>query len=103
MPYWPTCGQNDVEMAACVDGEFAIGCWADFSDESCQYFVGRDLDGPPGWPWTKVAPGIGFPTGWQHPNIFWDHTQSLTIGAYFAEGGTPIESMSWGRIRALVR
>lgn len=101
VPYWPACGQNDIEMEICVDGPFTVGLWADFSDEPCQYYVARDLNGPAGMPWTNIAPGIGYPTGWHHPNLIWDHTQSLLIGVYFAEGGTPVESVTWGTVKAL--
>ncbi len=73
-----------------------------------------DEDGPGGCPWTCIAPDIGYPTGWAHPNIVWDPglCKSLFIAPFFAprnpadveefpEGAGAAEFGSWGQIKAL--
>jgi hypothetical protein len=102
VPLWPDCGQNDVEIGCCVSGEFTVGYWADFSDQAPQFYICVDEDGPGGYPWTCVAPDIGYPTGWQHPGMVWgDMTISMCIGAYFGDDPSPAESRTWGSVKAL--
>ena len=101
VPYWPDCGQNDVELGCCVEGEFTVGFWADFSDQACQWYICADINGPGGYPWTCVAPGIGYPTGWNHVEVVFGPTASLCLGVYFAEDPSPAESQTWGSIKAL--
>ena len=50
---------------------------------------------------TNIAPGIGYPTGWHPVNIVWGPTWSMGIGAYLDEGATPVECVTWGRIKSL--
>lgn len=101
IPYWPDCGQNDIAIECCVSGEFTVGWWADFTDQQLQWYMCADENGPGGHPWTCIMPGIGYPTGWQHPEIVFGECQSLMIGAYFEAGPSPSQSPSWGRIKAL--
>ncbi len=100
--FWPSITQNDFEIGYCLDGEFTVGYWADFSTDVCGWYIASDEDGFGGYPWTNVAPGIGFPTGWQSPAVVWGVCQSLGFGVYFEEGGmTPVESATWGEIKSL--
>ncbi|MBD3236627.1 MAG: hypothetical protein GF330_07980 [Candidatus Eisenbacteria bacterium] len=101
LPYWPDCGQNDVPVDCCVLGEFTVGWWADFTEQPLQWCICADEDGPGGYPWTCVMPGLGYPTGWNHPEVVFGTCQSLLIGAYFAEDPSQLASPSWGRIKAL--
>ncbi len=101
VPFWPTIGQSDIEVGYNVSGEFTVGYWADFSTDVCGWYIGSDEDGFGGFPWTNVAPGIGFPTGWQSPAVVWGVCQSLGFGVYFGEGGTPVEAATWGQIKDL--
>lgn len=98
---WPSCGQNDVEIGSPVAGEFSLGFWADFSSIPCEYYCGADLDGPQGNPWTCIAPGQEWPTGWQDPSIVYGPTRSMGIGVYFDEGASPVRGATWGRIKSL--
>ena len=59
-----------------------IGYWADFSQTDCGFYVAADLDGPGGVPYTNIAPGIGYPTGWNNVSVVWGPTQALGIGAW---------------------
>ncbi len=99
--YWPAINQHDVDMNVCVYGEFTVGYWSDFSAETCQWYCAADVDGFAGNPWTYIAPGIGYPTGWSDPSAIWGATQSMGIGAWFGEGGSPVEAQTWGSIKGL--
>jgi hypothetical protein len=100
---WPEVGQNDIELNISVDGEFTVGCWGDWWGRDMNgYFWAADLNGVQGHPWTCVAPGIGYPTGWNDPSIVWGPTRSMGCGVYF-EQGTPVESPTWGAVKALFR
>lgn len=102
MPYWPDCGQNDIDIGCCIgDREFTIGYWADFSDQTPQWYICSDVNGFFGYPWTCIAPGIGYPTGWNHVNVVFDYCISLFIGGYFSESPSPVESRTWGDVKAL--
>jgi hypothetical protein len=101
VPYWPSLGQSNIETSFFVQDEFTIGFWADFSAEICGWYVGADLDGLGGYPWTNIAPGIGYPTGWNNPAIAWGSCQSLGIGVYFSHYCSPVEAVTWGEIKSL--
>ncbi len=98
---WNSISQHDADMNIRVYGPFSIGYWADFSNETCQWFVAVDQEGAGGMPWTCVAPGIGYPAGWNNPSTIWGPTQSLGLGVWFGEGGSPVETQTWGSIKAL--
>jgi hypothetical protein len=101
VPFWTDVGQNDAEINICVDGPFTTGYWGNWVEDYCGYFCGADLDGFGGIPWTCIAPGIGFPTGWNNPSDIWGPTQDMGLGGYFGQGGTPAEAETWGSIKAL--
>jgi hypothetical protein len=84
---WPDVSTHDLPISATwVDDPFWVGYWADFTNQYCGYFVAADLDGPSGSPVTNVAPGIGYPTGWQSVDIIWgDETQNIGIGVWEGE------------------
>lgn len=98
--YWPTCTMNEIWLW-CGAPEYTLGYWADFSGENCAFYLCADENGFGGYPWTCVAPGMGFPTGWQPANVVWPHCVSLGIGATLNGGGSPVESQTWGTIKAL--
>ena len=102
--FWPEVYQTDLEINIEVSSDFTIGYWAyfDFGDY-CDYFCAADLDGPGGHPWTNIAPGLQWPSGWQDPSIVWGPIRSLGIGAYFEPAPTPVESRTWGAIKAMFR
>ena len=102
VPSWPTVAQNDIEMNIAVTGPFTIGCWGNWPGAGNAYFVAADENGPGGHPWTCIAPGQDYPSGWQNPAIVWPNAKSMGCGVYF-EQGTPVESESWGSIKAFYR
>ena len=66
--------------------------------------LGRDLDGPGGCAMTNIAPGIGYPTGWQNVSVTWGPTQALGIGAEVTPcDPVPTMESSWGRVKSLYR
>ena len=99
VPYWPDIGENVFELyGPSAGGSITVGYWDDFY--SGGFFVAADEDGPGGHPWTNIAPGIGYPTGWQPANTIWRDCQSLGIGIHQILF-SPIESSTWGEIKAL--
>ena len=99
--FWPSCTMSEVEIGCCVGGEFTVGYWVDFSIELCQWFICADQNGFGGFPWTNIAPGIGYPTGWQDPTIIWGTTQSLGFGATLTDHPSAPESRTWGAVKDL--
>lgn len=101
IPYWASCGLNEIEIGCCVDRDFTVGYWADFSPDICGWYVCADENGFSGYPWTCIAPGIGYPTGWQHVSVIFPGCVSLGIGLTMTDDPSPAESQTWGSIKAL--
>ncbi len=59
-----------------------VGYWGNWPGARAGWFIGADLNGYGGEPRTNIAPGIGYPTGWNDPSIVWGPTQALGIGVY---------------------
>jgi len=99
---WPSISTHDFAIGAAVNGApFWVGYWLDASAAVCGYFVGADLDGFGGCPFTNVAPGIGYPTGWQNASTIWGATQALAIGAWVDGTVVPVQESTWGQIKHL--
>lgn len=105
IPIWPDHSIHDFAVGeVAVDGPFFAGMWGDWPGARAGFFLAEDLDGPiEGTPMTNIAPGIGYPTGWQSVTIVWGPTWSMGIGAWVDEGTTPVEGVTWGRVKALWR
>jgi hypothetical protein len=113
VPDWPAVGMNTIEMNVYVPDEFTIGYWGNWPDALLGYFCAADLNGPGGHPWTNIAPGIGYPSGWNDPSIVWGPTQAMGMGVAWHEGGPgwicnpwtpppiPARSSTWGSIKHL--
>ena len=75
--------------------------------------VRPDLDGAGGHPWTCVAPGLQWPSGWQDPSIVYEPTRSMGIGVYFGRDPAGVEELpevqqlpqspTWGTVKELFR
>jgi hypothetical protein len=102
VPDWPAIGENDVTLTVDVSGAFTIGYWGAWPSDWEGFLCAADENGPGGHPWTCIAPGIGYPSGWQHPSVIWPDAKALGIGVYF-EQATPVESETWGTVKALFR
>lgn len=107
---WPSISNHDLALTipVRVAGSFWIGYWADWSQNVCGYFIAADTDGFGGCPFTNIAPGIGYPTGWNNVGAVWGPTQAIGIGAWVSQdpncfgGINPITETSWGRIKTVV-
>ena len=96
---WPNLSQHNVEIGHCIDGEFTIGLRPNHGAAAI-IFTGMDRDTDSN-PWTCIAPGIGYPEGWQHPSVVFGHPQvTMGIGVH-ATGFTRVQSSTWGAVKAL--
>jgi hypothetical protein len=104
---WPEISMHDVLVCCETDGPHFVGFWGDWPGATCAWYVAADETGDGlGIPRTKIAPGIGYPTGWQHPNVqpIFANCRDLGIREFAGSGGcppTPTRGMTWGRIKAL--
>ena len=100
---FPVVSQHDVDINdhAFSGGELTVGYWGNWPGAHSQWFCGCDLDGPGGNPWTCLAPGSGYGTGWADPSIVWGATQSLGLGFYYEDDPTEVRAATWGKIKAL--
>ena len=103
---WPNISTHD----ACVplgsaSGPFWVGFWTCAAMyQVCPYFIAADTNGFGGCPRTNIAPGIGYPTGWNNASVVWGPVQSIGIGAWLGGMGTcatPVQESTWGRIKSL--
>lgn len=86
----------------CVEGSWWIGCWPNWPGQQAGWFIANDIYGSGTCAKTKIAPGIGFPTGWQNVSIVWGPTPAMWIGADVRPClPTPAHGASWGRIKSL--
>ena len=105
LPIWPDVVRHvfDVPDVECVDRAW-VGYWPDHPGWQAYWFIGADLDGPAGCAMTNIAPGIGYPTGWQNVSVTWGPTQALGIGAEVIPcDPVPTMKSSWGRVKSLYR
>jgi hypothetical protein len=114
VPMWPMVAENHLHLGLRQpQGDFAVGYWADFSQSACTWYVAADRTGDAGNPWVDIAPGLGYPTGWQSPELLWPPpVRSLGIGmtvilvdtgvAEPDPEGTVLLS-TWRKIKALYR
>ena len=98
---WPNVSTHDFAVGnVIVGGGFWVGYWTDASNTVCPYFITASCSSFGGCPFTNIAPGIGYPTGWQSVDIVWGPTQAIGIGAWCLDEGTPTNETSWGRVKA---
>lgn len=86
--FWPEVSRHTIELDAALPSgsTWWVGYWGNWPGGVQSWFVGADLDGPGGEPRTKIAPGVGYPTGWQDVSIVWGPTSAIGIGAAVIEG-----------------
>lgn len=104
--FWPNFSRHTVTLSdpVCTEGPCWLGFWGEWPGSSTEYYVGADLDGPGGCPMTNIAPGIGYPSGWQPVSVAFGPTSALGIGAEVREcGPVPVRTSSWGHVKQLYR
>jgi len=103
---WPSISNHDVDtpdIAEMTGGVF-VGYWGNWPGAGSGYYVAADQDGFGGLPRTNIAPGIGYPTGWNDPSVVWGTTQALGLCAYVSgEPPIPVENATWGEIKNLYK
>jgi hypothetical protein len=110
---WPSISQHDVDIQDVWlnTDRFFVGWWGDWVDTANGWYVASDENGfGGGLPRTNIAPGVGFPTGWNHPNVVstFAGCMDLAIGVYVGGGEipppdppNPVRPSSWGSLKAL--
>lgn len=100
---WPMASRHSIPLpdGCCVSGDWWVGYWPEWPGNDALWSTTADLD-LIGCPFTNIAPGIGFPTGWQNVSVVWGPHGSLGIGAEVIPcEPTPIVQSTWGRIKTL--
>jgi len=102
---WPYVSYHRVKMTACCTGnDWWVGYWGNWPGEQSWWYIASDEDGQGGTPKTNIAPGLGYPTGWQDNDVPFGPTNALAIGAEVIPcGSTPTGDTTWGRIKAVAR
>lgn len=86
---WPEVSRHvGAISASCAGNPVWVGFWGDWPDAANPWLIAADLDGPAGEPKTNIAPGNGFPQGWNDVEAVWGPTQSLGIGVLALPCGT---------------
>lgn len=91
---WPNVTIVDIPLGSIqATGDIFLGFWGNWPGAWAGWYVAADLDGfGGGGPRTNIAPGIGYPTGWQHVEVVWGPTQALGIGAWVGAPSGPLLS-----------
>lgn len=104
--FWPSLSRHAFPLNVngnCADTTW-VGYWGNWPAAGSGWFVGADLDGFGGLPYTNIAPGIGYPTGWNNVSIVWGPTQALGAGGEFvACEPVPTIDGTWGQIKNLYK
>ncbi|MFN8549650.1 MAG: hypothetical protein U0527_17190 [Candidatus Eisenbacteria bacterium] len=103
MAIWPDFSRHVVPLdECCVSGQFWVGSWGNWPGQYTDWYVGADLNGPGGCSKTNIAPGIGYPSGWNNVSVVWGPTQALGIGCEVQScAPVAVSKMSWGKVKAL--
>lgn len=80
--FWPSVSRHVVDTGGinCPIGDVWVGFWGDWPGATHGWFIAADLTGFASSPSTKIAPGIGYPTGWNDVSLVWGPTNSLGVG-----------------------
>jgi hypothetical protein len=105
--FWPEISTHRVQVCCETGGDHFVGYWGEWPGEVERWFIVADENGPGGGcPRTKIAPGIGYPTGWVAVTVVpsFDDCRALGIREWAGLGDcqpTLVEQTTWGRIKAL--
>lgn len=108
LPIWPEVGDNIYITQLYIETDITVGFWGNWPGMPAGFEVGADEEGiDTGHPWTNIAPGLPWPSGWQHPDVVWDyprrHTESLGLGIDVDRGPSPVVAPTWGSVKSLFR
>ncbi|MBD3335037.1 MAG: hypothetical protein GF355_05935 [Candidatus Eisenbacteria bacterium] len=103
---WPDISAHDYQVCCATEGLHFVGYWPNWPGLGSGWYTAADETGPAlGCPRTKIAPGIGYTTGWNHVTVVptFGGCQNLGIREYAGLGDcepTPAQSTSWGKIKS---
>jgi hypothetical protein len=104
---WPQISSVVVRVCCPTGGEHFAGFWPQWPGESAGFYLAAD-ETPPGHgcPRTKIAPGLGYPSGWNHPTAVPVFSACTDVGIREWAGPgdcapTPVHETTWGRIKSL--
>ena len=106
LPIWPEVGENYVDVEVYVEGSCTVGFWGNWPGEPAGFFVAADSSyTQQGHPWTNIAPGLQWPSGWQHPDVVWGrrHIEALGLGIDIDRPSPARPQETWGAIKSLFR
>ncbi len=101
---WPNISQHDVDITDTpTPASYFVGWWGNWVGTGNGWYVASDENGfGGGLPRTNIAPGIGFPSGWQHPNVVSTFAGCMDLGIASYDGGNvPVQETTWGAIKHL--
>ena len=102
---WPQISQHDININdASMGGDYFVGYWANWIGAAAGWYLAADENGfGGGLPRTNFAPGTGYPTGWNHPNLAFPNCMDLGIGTYENYGidPVPVRENTWGAVKNL--
>lgn len=101
--WWPYVSRHRIELdpGCCVSGSWWVGYWPDWPGQGARWYTTADMSEPGGCPLTNIAPGVGYPTGWQNVSIVWGPHTALGIGAEVVPcGATAVRRSTWGAVKA---
>lgn len=78
---WPEVTRVDVPISAIVGGRWWVGWWGNWPGADAGWLAAADENGVDVGPRTRINAGLGFPAGWDHPNVVlsWANAKSLGI------------------------
>jgi hypothetical protein len=104
--FWPSLSRHVINLpddSDCVDATWT-GYWGNWPGAQSGWFIGADTNGFGGCPYSNIAPGIGYPTGWNNVSVVWGPTQALGIGGEFVScEPSPTVEATWGQIKNLYK
>ena len=103
--FWPATSRYVVSLTTppCVQGKYWVGERPEAAPEGYFEYVAADLNGPAGCPMTNIAPGQGYPSGWQDVAVRFGPTAAMGLGAQVLDcPPTPVQNSTWGRVKALI-
>ena len=107
MPVSPTFKRIEAPLSGCcVSGSWWVGFRGAWLGPTPGFYIGVDYDGPVhSCPMTKIAPGLGYPEGWQNVSVIHGvDAKALAIGALIRPcAPVAAEPASWGKVKSLYR
>jgi hypothetical protein len=98
---YPEFSMHEVPINCVYDGVVSVGFYALWPGDVSGFYIAADIDGTTGGcSWTNIAYDIGYPDGWQDPEVVWGALNSLGIGLNTSDG-TAADEETWGTIKAL--